>query len=241
MQAVTNKIRPKLGFAPILHIGLNVLLPLIVLILVRNQFAEIGLVVILVRPRYWLANIRSNGIDIMVGISSLIFMTHTSSFAWQIVWTAVYIGWLVYLKPASNTLSVCVQAFIGQLMGLMAVFVWLNSAPLYQLIIASWIVCYLAARHFFIIFEEPFNSLYAHTWGYFGGALSWVLGHWLLFYGTVAQPTVILSVLGFGIGSLYYINHIDKLNKLLRRQIVLIMIAIVLVILVFSNWSSKIV
>jgi hypothetical protein len=249
MQSVANKLRPKSGFSYLLHLGLNALLPLLVFILVRADFAEIGLLLILlskwrmfsVRPRYWLANVRANGVDIVVALSLLIFMINTSSEIWQLVWVIVYILWLVVLKPGSSTLSVSLQALTGQTLGLMAIFLWLSGAPLYQLIVAGWIVCYLAARHFFTVFEEPFTSLYAHTWGYFAAALIWVLGHWLLFYGAFAQPTVILTVLGFGFASLYYLQQNDRLNVLLKRQIILVMLAVVVVILVFSNWTSKIV
>lgn len=249
MQSVTNKLRPSSGFSNLFHLGLSALLPLLVFILVRAGFSEIGLLLILlskwrmfaVRPRYWFANIRANGVDIIVGLSLLIFMTHTGSELWQLVWALVYILWLVVIKPGSSTLSVSIQAILGQFLGLMALFLWLSGAPLYQLIVVGWVVCYLAARHFFTVFEEPFTSLYAHTWGYFAACLMWVLGHWLLFYGVFAQPTVILTVLGFGLASLYYLKQNDRLNVLIRRQIVLVMLAIIVVVLVFSDWSSKIV
>jgi hypothetical protein len=249
MQSVANKLRPKSGFSYIFHLGLNTLLPLLVFILVRAGFSQFGLILILlskwrmfaVRPRYWLANIRSNGVDIIVGISLLIFMTHTGSAYWQLLWVAIYIFWLTILKPGSSTLSVSIQALIGQFLGLMAMFIWFSGAPLYQLIIVSWIICYLAARHFFTIFEESFTSLYSHTWAYFAASLTWVLGHWLLFYGSFAQPTVLLTAIGIGLASLYYLKQNDRLSTLLRRQIVLTVIAVVVVVLVFSNWSSKII
>ena len=249
MQSVANKLRPKSGFSYIFHLGLNTLLPLLVLILVRTGFSELGLVLILVskwrmfavRPRYWLANIRSNGVDILVGVSILIFMTHTSSGYWQLIWVALYIVWLTIIKPGSSTLSVSIQALIGQFLGLMALFIWFSGSPLYQLIIAVWVVCYLSARHFFAVFEEPFTSLYSHTWAYFAASLVWVLGHWLLFYGVFAQPTVLLSAIGISLASLYYLKQNDRLNTMLRRQIILVMIAVIVVILVFSDWSSRIV
>ena len=69
----------------------------------------------------------------------------------------------------------------------------------------------------------------------------WLLGHWLLFYGLVAQPTVILSTIGYGLALLYYFDHSDKLNEALRRQFLFIMLAIVLIILSFSDWGDKVV
>lgn len=249
MQSVTNKFRPKSGFSYVFHLGLNTLLPLLLFILVRAGFSEIALVLILVskwrmfavRPRYWLANIRSNGVDITVGISILIFLTHTNSAYWQLLWVVLYIIWLTVLKPGSSTLAVSMQALVGQFLGLVALYIWLSGSPLYQLIIVSWVVCYLAARHFFTVFEEPFTSLYSHTWGYFAACLTWVLGHWLLFYGVFAQPAVLLSAIGLGLASLYYLKQNDRLNVVLRRQIISVLIAVVAVVIFFSHWKSNII
>jgi hypothetical protein len=40
---------------------------------------------------------------------------------------------------------------------------------------------------------------------------------------------------------IYYLDHHDRLSKGLRRQFVFIMLAIVLVVLTFSDWGDKIV
>ena len=69
----------------------------------------------------------------------------------------------------------------------------------------------------------------------------WVLGHWLLFYGIVAQPTLLLVILGYGLAALYYLDHFDKLSTVIRRQFVFIMIAVVVIVLTLSNWGDKIV
>jgi hypothetical protein len=46
-------------------------------------------------------------------------------------------------------------------------------------------------------------------------------------------------VLGFGLAAMYYLGERDKLSNLLRRQFVFIMIAIIVVVLVFSDWGDK--
>lgn len=249
MASVAEKIRPKSGFAQVLHIGLNAILPVLVFVLVRINFYQLALVLILlskwrmlaVKPRYWLANIVSNGVDIIFGVSMLVLMINGDTYSWQLLWGAVYILWLIFIKPMSNILGVSVQAIIAQSFGLVALFIWLSGAPSYQLIIGVWAICYLAARHFFTAYEEVFSSMFAHAWGYFASALTWVLAHWLLFYGLIPQPAIILFVMSVGVGSLYYLEHFDKLNKMLKRQIILALIAVIVIILVFSDWSSKIV
>lgn len=249
MRPLIAKIKPASGFSSTLHLGLNILLPLIVFILVRIHFIQLALAIILlskwrmfaVRPRFWLANIRANAVDIMVGVSLLLFMTHTDSQLLQFMWAALYGVWLVSIKPASSTLMVSLQAGIGLLCGLMALFAAWAAGPLYGLVLAAGLICYLTARHFFDSFDEPYSKLLAYVWGYFGASVVWVLGHWLLFYGIIAQPALLLIALGYGLAGLYYLDHHDKLSKSLRRQLVFIMAAIVLIVLVFSDWGDKIV
>ena len=100
-------------------------------------------------------------------------------------------------------------------------------------------ICFFAARHFLDNFEEPYARMLSYFWGYFAAALAWLFSHMLLFYGPVAQPTLLLSTLGYGLAVIYYLDHNDRLSKGVRRQFIFIMLAIVLVVLVFSGWGDK--
>lgn len=248
MKSLVSKIKPRGGFAHVVHIGLVALLPALVYILVQTDFELLALAVILlskwrmlaVRPRHWPANVRANAVDIIVGISALVFITQSQSASWQLLWAVLYAAWLLGLKPRSNLLGVSLQAVVAQICGLTAIFLSWDAAPLLVLVVTAWVVCYSSARHFFMSFEEPYTSLYAHTWGYFAAALTWLLGHWLLFYGGVlAQPTLLLTVTGYGLATLYYLDQKDRLSLLVRRQFIFIMVAIVTVVLIFSDWGDK--
>lgn len=248
MRLLLRKIKPASGFAHFLHLALLVVLPVVVFILVRLDFVQLALSVIVlskwrmfaVRPRFWAANIRANAIDLIVGLSIVIFMTHAGVWM-QLAWTALYAIWLIYIKPASGTFMITAQAFIGQLAGLMALYLAWDSGPIYGLTLTTGLICFLAARHFLDTFDEPYARMLAYVWGYFGAALAWLLSHWLLFYGTVAQITLLLSSLGYGLAVLYYLDHYDRLGKAARRQFIFIMLAIVLVVLAFSDWGDKVV
>lgn len=251
MRQLVTKLKPTSGFAHTIHMGLVVLLPITIFVLVRlnDVFIQVALAIILlskwrmfaVHVRYWPANIRANGVDLIVGVSTLIFMIHTGSSLWQLVWALLYGVWLINIKPRTNTIGVSLQAIIGQLFGLMALFMEWPAAPAYGLVFGSGLICYVAARHFFDSFDEPHSRLLSYIWGYFGAALTWLLSHWLLFYGVVAQPTLLLSVIGYGAAGLYYLDHFDRSSKLLRRQFIFIMIAIVAVILTSANWTNRVV
>lgn len=250
MRPLIAKIKPASGFSRSLYVGLNVLLPLMVFVLVRINFIQLALAIILlskwrmlaVRPRFWPANIRANSVDLMVGVAILIFMVNSSfSQPLQLLWALLYAVWLVVIKPASTAIMISVQAMIGLLAGLMALSVGWVAAPMYGLVFAGGLICYIAARHFFDSYDEPYARMLSYLWGYFGAALFWILSHWLLFYGIVSQPTLLLVSLGYGLGTLYYLDHHDRLSHGVRRQVLFIMLAIVVIVVAFSDWGNKIV
>jgi hypothetical protein len=216
-------------------------------VLVRIDFVSLAILLIIlskwrifaVRPRYWLANVVSSGVDIIVGVALVLFMANTTVAWWQLFWAALYAGWLIGLKPRSDTLSVSIQAVVGQLLGLSILYLKFGDVSLAWLLVGTWTITYLAARHFLTSFEEPQAVLLAHVWGYFSASLAFVLGHWLLFYGTIAQIIVILTTIGYGLGALYYLQANDRLNPLIQKQLLSIMGAILLIVLLLSDWTGS--
>ena len=249
MRPTLRKLKPTSGIAHFLHLGLVLVLPLAVFVLVRLDFVQLALSIVVlskwrmfaVKPRFWAANVRANAVDLMVGLSIVLFMTHSSSVWLQIVWAVLYAVWLLAIKPGSGVTMVTAQAFIGQFTALSALYLTWADGPVYGLTFLSGVFCFMAARHFLDAFDEPYARMLAYIWGYFGAALTWLLSHWLLFYRGVAQPTLLLSTLGYGMAVLYYLDHNDRLNKGVRRQFIFIMVAIVVVVLAFSDWGDKVV
>lgn len=240
------RIKPTRGFAHIIHIVLNVLLPILAYILVRTDFVWIAILLVLlskwrmfaVRPRYWMANIIANGVDIMVAVALILFMANTSVAWWQLVWAVLYGAWLTWLKPRYDVLSVSAQAMVGQLLGIAVLYFKFGDSSLVILVALTWLVAYVSARHFLTSFEESYSSLLAHIWAYFAAGLAFVLGHWLLFYGSIPQILVIMTTVGYGLAALYYLDATDKLTPSFRRQLLSIMGAILIVVLVLSDWTG---
>jgi hypothetical protein len=248
-----RKLRPTSGISHFLHLALLLILPAAVFLLVKLNFPQLALSLVVlskwrmfaVKPRFWAANIRANGIDLMVGLSLVLFMIPTSNHSvgllGQLLWTVLYAVWLIFIKPGSGVGIVTTQAFIGQFAALSALYLAWADGPVYGLTLLSGIFCYITARHFLDAFDEPYARMLAYVWAYFGAALTWLLSHWLLFYRGVAQPTLLLTTLGYGLAVLYYLDHNDRLSRSLRRQFIFIMMAIVVVILAFSDWGDKVV
>lgn len=250
MRPLVAKIKPARGISALLHSAILGAFPLLLFVLVRlENFISLAFLLIIlskwrmfaVRPRFWPANIRANAIDIIVGLSTLVFMIQAPSAAWQFVFAVLYALWLIVLKPRSTVLWTSLQALTGFFAGLMALYIAWGDRPSYVLVLATGALCYLAARHFFDSFDEPYARLLSYIWSYFGAALAWILSHWLLFYGLVAQPTVLLVCIGAGLASIYYLDHFDRLTGALRRQFVFVMVAVVVTVVALSNWGNKII
>lgn len=244
-----SRIKPTSGFAYMLHLILLLVLPAAVFALVELNFVPLAALIIVlskwrmfaVRPRFWAANVRANAVDLMIGFSIIIFMAHTDNLYVQVGWALQYAIWLVFVKPASTRIMIALQAFLGQLAALTALYLTWTNGPLAGLTLLTGIFCFLAARHFFDAFEEPYARLMSYVWGYFGAALAWLLSHWLLFYQVIAQPTLLLSMLGYGLAAMYYLDHVDRLSTGAKRQAIFIMLAVVVVVVAFSDWGDKVV
>ncbi len=244
-----RKLKPANGVSSVLHTLFVLVLPVVVFVLVRLSFAVPALIVILlskwrvfaVHPRFWAANLRANSVDLMVGLSAVLFMSHYDNLWIQLLWVALYGVWLAVIKPGASVASVTAQACIAQLVALSALYLTWADGPVFWLTLLTGVFCALAARHFLDAFDEPYAKMLAYFWGYFAAALAWLTSHWLLFYQGIALPTLLLSTLGYGLAGLYYLDHNDRLSRSARRQIVFIMIAIVVVILAFSDWGDKVV
>lgn len=229
--------------------GLLLVLPAAVFVLTRLNLSVVAAMIIVlskwrmfaVRPRFWAANIRANAVDLMVGLSVVLFMAHYDGLLLQILLAVAYGVWLTVIKPGTGMLIITAQAFIGQLAALSALYLTWSGGPVWALTLLTGLFCFWAARHFLDAFDEPYAKMLAYVWGYFGAALAWLLSHWLLYYRGVALTTLLLSTLGYGIGVLYYLDHTDRLSKSLRRQFIFVMLAIILVVLAFSDWGDKVV
>lgn len=246
LTSLASRIKPSRGFSHTAHLLLSAFFPIAAYILVRIDFVFLAILLVLiskwrmfaVKPRYWMANLIAGGVDIMVGVAFVLFMASTSIDWWQLFWAAAYIAWLVWLKPRSDVLAVSAQAMIGQLLGLAVLYLKFGDSSLAVLVAGTWAITYLSARHFLTSFEEPHTALLAHVWAYFSASLAFVLGHWLLFYGIVAQIIIFLATIGYGLAALYYLDAVDRLSSLIKRQLLAIMGAILLIVIILSDWTG---
>jgi hypothetical protein len=247
MKKILYKLKPESGFSHFLHFLLNAFLPVSVLILVLLNFTYLAAALVLlakwrtiaIRPRYWLSNIRANLVDIFVGLSVVAFIAGTHMLYTQIFWTIIYIAWLVWLKPQSKQGYVMAQALLAQVLALIAFYKAFPDNSLLVSIIVIWVVCYASARHFLGAFNEPLIKPMTQIWAWFGAVMAWILGHWVIEYMFLPQIALLLTVLGYGLATIYYLDQNDRLKTSLKRQLLVVMGILVVIIMVFSDWQDK--
>jgi FtsH-binding integral membrane protein len=88
-------------------------------------------------------------------------------------------------------------------------------------------------------FDEPMTRSMVHIWAWFGACMAWVLGHWVIQYLFLPQIALILTILGYGLATLYYLDKKEKLKAIIKRQLIGVMGLLLLIIIVFSDWQDK--
>ena len=240
-------INPTSRRAVVLHTLYLLLLPLLV-VGSALRFPTMGYVLVLlskwrmlaVRPRYWLANVRANMTDLIVGLSVVSFMNNTSRVSTMLLWGGLYALWLIVLKPRSDTISMNLQAIAGQGMGLVALYANHNDWPRLGLVALVWLICFSSARHFLSAFEGTQERVVAHIWALFAAEMALVLMRWQIFYiSAIPQLAVVLSIIGYAVGVGYYIHRVHGLSSTLGSQLMVFCVISLLLVIVLSNWQAK--
>jgi hypothetical protein len=247
-------------FSEITYVVLNLLLAVVVLVTVivfNSPVPGFALVllskwrVLAVRPRFWFANIQTNLVDIMVGLSAVTLIWQASldegngALALQIILTIGFIVWLLILKPRSRRKAMLWQAAVAQFVALMALFSIAYTWPSAAVVLASWMIGYGVARHVLSSYDEEDITLLSLLWGFVIAELSWLAYHWTVAYAPLSaminlkipQIAIVAAGLGYITVQAYGLyRHEGKISlSSLRWQLIFIVLLIVLVLLGFNG------
>ncbi|HSW80975.1 MAG TPA: hypothetical protein VLG40_01135 [Candidatus Saccharimonas sp.] len=238
----------------VIYIGLNALLPVAVLALVR-LFDPPYLAVVLVllskwrifalRPRFWWANIKANLVDVLVGLSAVGLLYLASGALWlQIIIAVLYGVWLLVLKPKSGAHAIMLQAGIAQFVSLTVLFHFYRL-PEVSVLIGCWLIGYMCARHVISNYEESYVELLPGLWGLFVTELGWLCYRWTNVYNIglpilLPQIALIMLVIGFCAARMYHASKHQTMTSQMLRGTILFGVALLAVILLFSPWDARI-
>jgi len=214
-------IKRRTFFATLLHILFNVVVAaasLVLLLLFPEAPWAAFLVVIAskfrifaVKPRFWKANILASLTDFIfcLGIVVLIWLAGDSGALWlQIILTAIYIVWLIIIKPLAKPAAVAFQAAASQFVGISALFAVANVLTLPVTVFLCFGIGFAVARHILIAHQDNQLTLISLVWGLIVAQLGFLAFHWSIayeFFGAIkiSQFAIVALVLGFIVERFY--------------------------------------
>jgi hypothetical protein len=217
-----RSIRKRSFLSEVAYVVLNIALAitLFILVLVVNvPWPAFGLVLLskwrifAVRSRYWAANIRANLVDVIVGTSLVVLLYAASGdLPTQIGLTALYVAWLLFLKPRSKRSHVVSQAAVGLVLGLAAIVQISPTLSSSAVVLMSWVVGYSAARHVLSVQHESHINFLSILWGFVVAEVMWLGYHWTIGYQVskslqLSQVVIIIAALSFLAERVYISYH----------------------------------
>jgi hypothetical protein len=239
----------------VIYVGLNALLPITILLLVR-LFDPPYLAVLLVllskwrifalRPRFWWVNIKANLVDVLVGLSTvgLMYIAGNDHIWLQVLFAILYGVWLLVVKPKSGAHGVMLQAGIAQFVSLTALFHFYHLPEAFALV-GCFLIGYVCARHMISNYEEPYIELTSALWGLFVLELGWLCYRWMIVYNLglpvlIPQIALIMLVIGFCAARMYHANKHGTMTTSTLRGTALFGAGLLAIILLFSPWDATV-
>ena len=213
------------ALSSLLHIILNAALGIgSVLITMATSSPIIGLLFVVlskwrmfaVRPRYWLLNLKSNLVDLIVGTSFVLISYCSGPFFMPIhaIVMVLYSIWLIFLKPRSTKFAANFQSLWAIFFGTTALTLMTASANSALMVIGCFVIGYAAARHVLVQGDDKDYNVIIIAAGIIAAEIAWLCHSWLIVYSfsntgaIIPQLSIILSVCAYAFGYAY--NSITK-------------------------------
>jgi hypothetical protein len=136
-----------------------------------------------VRPRFWFANIQTNLLDTLVGLSVVTLLWQaTGALPLQIALTVLFAIWLLVIKPLSGRVAMVFQAGLAQFVSIVALFTISFAWPSFLVVLFMWLIGYATARHVLSAYDEEDMNLLSLLWGLVIAQLGWLGYHWAIAY-----------------------------------------------------------
>lgn len=196
------------------HVLLNILLGMgAVLITVFSANPALGIILVLmskwrvfaVRSRYLLINIKSNLVDMIVGLSVVLLTYYVGSSLLPVdfVLMAIYVGWLLFIKPMSSEKATMAQSLIAVFLGISATTIMTASLDATVASLLAFLIGYAASRHVLVQSDDQDFTLTTLTCGLVFAEIAWLCHSWAIVYSfgstgiRIPQAAIILTIFAF--------------------------------------------
>ncbi|MBQ2695530.1 hypothetical protein IJG04_02750 [Candidatus Saccharibacteria bacterium] len=196
------------------HVFLNILLGLMsVLVTVFSASPVLGIVLVLiskwrmfaVRRRYLWLNIKSNLVDLIVGLSVVLLSYYAGSSLMPVhfLLMGIYIIWLLVIKPMSHENATLVQSLIAVFLGISATTIMTASSDAIWATVLAFLVGYAASRHVLAQTNSKDYTLTTLVCGLVFAEVAWLCHAWAIVYTfgstgiRVPQVAILLTIFAF--------------------------------------------
>ena len=201
-------------FSNMVHVFLNLLLGIgSVLVTVLSGSPLLGLILVFiskwrifaVRARYFGINLKSNLVDLIVGVSVVLLAYYAgSSFLLvDFLLMAFYSIWLLFIKPLSSETSTMVQSLIAVFLGTSAATIMTSGINEIALVLISFLIGYTASRHVLAQSDDKDFTLTTLVCGLVFSEIAWLCYSWSIIYTfgstgvRIPQLAIILTIFAF--------------------------------------------
>lgn len=196
------------------HIFLNILLGVgSVLVTVLSASPLLGLLLVLlskwrvfaVRGRYLWLNIKSNLVDMIVGVSVVLlaYYAGVSLMPVDILLAIFYCAWLLFIKPMSSEKAALAQSLIAVFLGMSAAAIMAANLDAIVIVLVAFLVGYAASRHVLVQSSDKDFTLTTLVCGLVFAEVAWLCQSWAIIYTfgesgiRIPQIAIILTIFAF--------------------------------------------
>ncbi len=196
------------------HVFLNLLLGVgAVLITVLSGSPALGILLVLVskwrvfavRARYFFLNLKSNLVDIIIGISVVLlaYYAGTEFLPVDLLLMVIYSVWLLFIKPMSSENAALIQSIIAVFLGMSAAAMVAASTNAIVIVLLAFLVGYAATRHVLIQGSDKDFTLTTLVCGLIFAEIAWLCQMWSIVYTfgatgvRIPQVAIILTIFAF--------------------------------------------
>ena len=195
------------------HVFLNILLGIgAVLITVFSASPLLGVLLVLmskwrvfaVRRRYIWINLKSNLVDLIVGLSIVLlaYYAGNSLLLVDFILMAVYVIWLLFIKPLSTETATLAQSLIAVFLGISAATIMSANLNIIVYVVLAFLIGYAASRHVLAQVSKDF-TLITLVCGLVFAEIAWLCNAWGIIYTfgstgvRIPQVAIILTIFAF--------------------------------------------
>ncbi|MBR0372500.1 hypothetical protein IJH72_00955 [Candidatus Saccharibacteria bacterium] len=197
-----------------LHVFLNLLLGVgSVLITVLSGSPLLGLILVFaskwrvfaVRARYLWLNIKSNLVDMIVGVS-VVLLTYYAGMNFlpvDFILMIFYCVWLLFIKPLSSEVATLTQSLIAVFLGITAMTIMSANLDPIVAILLSFLIGYATSRHILAQSDDKDFTLTTLVSGLVFAEVTWLCNSWSIIYTfgstgiRIPQLAIILTIFAF--------------------------------------------